>query len=380
MPSVEYKIHFNNDPATRRQLDRIGEITVEQEVDMAWEARIEFPACVDENGNWTGEDEDFMRSFSRVRIEIKNGTAPFVPLIDGPVVKSYDQRSSQPGQSSITLHVQDDSVYLNREENVELFEGSDQEIAEQILGNIEQIHTVDVESESSAESGTGSSLTPVVVQRGTAINILRFLAKRQGKHVYVLPGENPGESIGCFRSFPAQPDGLPQLVLLGSNRNFETFNSRYDAQRPSRVRASTLSITDKSITTSTSRFSDIERLGDEQPFENESDTSTHILPPRQGESVDLDQAVSSQAADLSHAFEVTGNVIGRCYTGVLRPYRVVTVIAGNTKLSGDYEIRRVTHTLTRSDYSQSFTLRRNAISGSSDRNTEEMAGIMHRRG
>jgi len=120
MPAVEFRLHFNNDPATRQQLDRIGEITIEQEVDMAWEARLEFPACVDENGNWTGEDDDFMRSFSRVRIEIKNGRAPFIPLIDGPVVKSYDQRSSQPGQSSITLHVQDDSVYLDREENVEL--------------------------------------------------------------------------------------------------------------------------------------------------------------------------------------------------------------------------------------------------------------------
>ena len=381
MPAVEFRLHFNNDPATRRQLDSIGEITIEQEVDMAWEARIEFPACVDENGNWTGEDEDFMQSFSRVRVEIKNGRAPFVPLIDGPVVKSYDQRSSQPGQSSITLHVQDDSMYLDREENVELFNNrSDWQIAEEIFENIEQIHTSDVERESSSEGGTGSSLTPEVVQRGTAMQILSLLAKRGGNHVYVLPGENAGESIGCFRPFPTQPDGLPQLVLLGPERNFETFNSRYDAQRPSRVRASTLSITDKSVTTSTSRFSDIEILGDEPPFENESDTATHILPTRQGESVDLDQAVSSEAVDSSYAFEVTGNVIGHCYPGILQPYRVVTVMAGNTKLSGNYLIRRVTHTLTRSHYSQSFTLRRNAVSGSAGSSTGDMASEMRRRG
>lgn len=379
MPAVEFRLHFNNDPATRQQLDRIGEITVEQQVDMAWEARIEFPVCVDENGNWTGEDEDFMRSFSRVRVEIKNGRSPFIPLIDGPVVESYNQKSFRPGQSSITLSVQDDSVYLNREENVELFDDmSDQAIAEHIFEDIEQIHTSDFERESSSEGG--GSFTPTVVQRGTAMQILRFLARRGGKHVYVLPGENPGESIGCFRPFPTQPDSLPQLILLGPDRNFETFNARNNAQRPSRVRASTLNITDKSVTTSTSQFSDIDILGDETPFENESDTATHILPPRQGESVDLDQAVSSEAVDSSYAFEVTGNVIGHCYTGVLQPYRVVTVMAGNTKLSGNYLIRRVTHTLTRSDYSQSFTLRRNAMSGSADRSTGEMASEMRRRG
>ena len=59
---------------------------MEQEVDKAWEARIEIPICVDENGNWTGEDEDFMRSFSRGRVEIKIGDDPFVPLVDGPIV------------------------------------------------------------------------------------------------------------------------------------------------------------------------------------------------------------------------------------------------------------------------------------------------------
>lgn len=71
MADIEYRIFFNNKPATREQLDRVEEIIVEQEVDMAWEARVKIPICVDDKGNWEGQDEDFLASFSRVRLEIK---------------------------------------------------------------------------------------------------------------------------------------------------------------------------------------------------------------------------------------------------------------------------------------------------------------------
>jgi hypothetical protein len=371
MPAIEYRMFFNNNPATRGQLDRVEEITVEQEVDMAWEARVEIPICVDDRGRWNGEDEDFMRSFSRIRVEIKIGERPFAPLIDGPIVGSDSRMSSEPGQSFITLTVRDDSVYLNREENVSRFENLlDHEIAAQIFGEFEQIASTDIED----TPASGSSLPPVVVQRGTSMQILRSLARRQGMHAYVLPGESPGESVGCFKTFTAQTDGLPPLILLGESRNIETFNSGNNAQSPSTVRASTLSVTDKTVTTRTSSFRDLELLGEEAAFESETETATRILPPHLGESLDLDQAVSAEAANAGFAFEATGTVRGHCYQGVLQPYRVVRVLGINSRLSGDYLITQVTHTLDRSNYGQSFTVRRNARSAGSGGGLEDLAG------
>ena len=372
MPQIEYRMFFNNDPATREQLDRVEEITVEQEADMAWEARIQIPICVDESGNWRDEDEDFMRSFSRVRVEIRNGEGPFVPLIDGPIVGYDSQKSSDPGESSITLNVQDDSVYLNREERVSRFENMlDHEIARQIFGEFEQIASTDIED----TPPPSSTLPPVVVQRGTAMQILRSLARRQGMHAYVLPGEGPGQSVGCFKPLPTETGELPPLILLGSERNIETFNVTNNAQRPSAVRASTLRITDKGVITSTSSSSDVELLGEEGAFEeSESEPATQILPPYQGESVDLDQAVLAEARNASYAFEATGDLRGQCYQGVLQPYGVVTVRAGNTRLSGDYLISKVTHTLARSNYSQFFSLKRNARSSVSGTALDNLGG------
>ena len=359
MSDIQYRLFFNNNPATREQLDRVEELTVEQEVDMAWEARIQIPMCVDEKGKWSREDEEFMKSFSRVRVEVRIGDNPYVPLIDGPIVGYDSQRSSEPGQSSITLRVQDDSVYLNREDSVFRFEDlADHEIVNQIFGEVEQIASTDVE-DTPAPPG---SLPAVVVQRGSKMQLLRFLARRHGMHAYVLPGESPGESIGCFKSFPTQTDGLPPLVLLGAERNMESFNPTNDAQRPARVRASTLSITDKRITTRTSIFGDLDILGDEQGFDDESETAIQILPPYQGETVDLDRAVSAEALSSSYSYEATGSLLNHCYEGVLQPYRLVTVKGANERSSGNYVITKVTHTMSRSVYSQSFSMRRNARS------------------
>ena len=113
---TEFRLFFNNEPASQEELDRVETITVEQEVGMAWQARLEMPVCLDEQGRWQGPDERLLRNTSRVRVEISVRGGPFVPLIDGPVVSLDKPMHSRPGQSSITLTVNDDSDFLNRED------------------------------------------------------------------------------------------------------------------------------------------------------------------------------------------------------------------------------------------------------------------------
>ncbi|MCP4117242.1 MAG: hypothetical protein GY737_17970 [Desulfobacteraceae bacterium] len=371
MAAIEYRLFFNNTSATREQLDRVDEIRVEQEVDMAWEARVRMAVRVDDRGKWTGEDEDFMAAFSRVRVEIRIGEGAFAALIDGPITGVDSNMNSEPGQSAVTLTVRDDSVYLDLEENVSRFENlPDHEIAAWIFGEFEQIASTDIEE----TPASGSSLPPMVVQRGTAMQIVRSLARRQGMHAYLLPGESPGRSVGCFKEFPTQTDGLPSLILLGERRNLSTFNAAHNARSPSTVRTSVLSITDKGVTARTSSFRDIDLLGEEPAFESETHTGARILPPHLGESLAPDRAASAEAACSAYAFEAVGTVRSPCYQGILQPYRVVSVVGVNGRLSGDYLITRVTHTLDRSNYGQSFTVRRNARSEGTGGGANDLAG------
>lgn len=368
--TIYYRMFFNNNPATREQLDRVEEITVEQEIDMAWEARMQIPIATDDQGNWTGEDEDFLAEFTQVRIEIQIGDSEFVPLIDGCIVESGDLMSSEPGQSMKTVIVQDDSIRLNRDDRIFRFENLlDHEIASQLFEEIEQIDTTQIEN-----TPPNSSLRPVVVQRGTAMQLLRSLARRQGMHAYVLPGEEPGQSIGCFKSFPTQTDGLPPLILLGAERNVAEFNPSNNAQHPAKVTASVLNIFDKTITQRTSDLGKLDLLGEETTFAGEGNTATQILSPGYSDAVDLDQAVTAEALRSSYSTEATGSVLNETYSAILTPYQVVSVCGANQRHSGDYLIRKVTHSLTRSVYSQSFTLQRNARSSGSSAGLANLAG------
>lgn len=370
MPDATFKLFLNNQPAADDLLERIEKIVVDQEVDMATEARIEIPVSVNETGQWADEDADFIKPFSRIRVEVAVGDSQSVALIDGPLVASESRLSSEPGESFLILVVQDDSAFLNREEKVVIFENmSDDEIALKVFQDASQIADTDIDK-TKKPSGSGSS----TVQRGTGMELLRELARRQGMHAYVIPGANPGQSIGCFKTFSNQSSNIPPLTLLGENRTLNTFSVRHDFVLPSKVSAFTLSLADKSSSESAASFSDAEKLGEEEPLLKPSDMSLQLLSPYADFSDSADSVVAGRAAVTGFAFEAKGSPNDQ-YTGVLLPYKVVDVLGVNSRLSGKYLIYRVTHTLTRSSYSQQFVALRNARSGGSAGGGAKSGGI-----
>ena len=52
MADVKYRIYLEKKPATRAQLDQIEEVTVEQAIDAAWEARLLLKIATDDEGVW----------------------------------------------------------------------------------------------------------------------------------------------------------------------------------------------------------------------------------------------------------------------------------------------------------------------------------------
>lgn len=372
MPKAEYRLFFDDSGVTTDRLNRVEQITVEQEIDLAWEARLEIPISVDAGGSWVDENEPFMKPFHRVRVEIKIGSNDFVPLIDGPIVGFDNKKSSEPGKSNLILIVRDDSAILNQRERVYRFDDLlDHEVAAQVFAEFSQIAETDIDNTTPGPR----TPSPVVVQRETAMQLLRRLAKRQGMHAYVLPGDQPGKSVGAFKSLVTETDGLPALILLGKDRNIGSFDVTCDGTKPSLASTAVLAISDKSISDATSSFGDLSLMGDEPPYENESDMAGQLLPPLHGVNVDPDQAVAAVTTDSAFTFKASGKILVDVYPDVLRPYRVVTVKAGNTPLSGDYLITAVSHSLSRAAYSQSFLLKRNARSASSSSNNNLAGSI-----
>ena len=358
MGAIEYKMWFDGNSATQDQLDKVDEIVVDQTVDRAWEARIKIPVCVNNDGKWEGEQEAWMKAFTSIRVEVNPGDGKFVPLIDGPVVGFDSARSAQPGKSVVTVIVHDDSALLNRKATVDVVQGQkDSDLAAQIFS---QAGFSNQQLEDTPQQP--DTITDAAVQRGTPMQYLRELARRnQDWHAYVLPGQPAGQSIGCFRKFPTDTDGLPDLVLLGADRNLETFNVNNRAQNPCTVEAATLSVAHDSVKTSSSSYRDATLMGDQPADGGSSNEATCQLPPGQTDRVSLDDVVKGAASNSALSLEATGSIVPFCYPAALSPYRCVLVKISDSQFSTRYVITQVTHTLTRSIYAQSFSMKGNGV-------------------
>ena len=167
MADRRFRVWFGDRAASEDELRRIEEIEVTQEMDAFWEAHLRMVLCLDANGTWLHWPGETSTPFSRVRVELDTGTGRFAPLIDGPVVSIDAALDSQPGRSTATMVVRDDSAFLNRDEDTEPpFEHrTDSEIAGELFGRFEQIRDTRIE---------GTEATPeTTTRRGTVLQFLR---------------------------------------------------------------------------------------------------------------------------------------------------------------------------------------------------------------
>ncbi|MEO7336565.1 MAG: hypothetical protein ABIV63_08290 [Caldimonas sp.] len=347
MSGLQFRIWFGERAASADELARVEEIEVTQEMDAFWEAHVRMALCLDANGSWLHWPGETATPFSRVRIEIDAGDGRFVALIDGPLAAIDGTLDAQPGRSTATLVVRDDSAFLDRDEEVEkAFEKKrDSEVAEILFKRFPQIDSTRIEATDGAPATT--------MRRGTALTFLRRLARANGRHAYVLPGDEPGKSIGCFLPDPSAAAVLPKLVMIGDARNLAEARITQDPRGPERTRARVLRVDDQSVTTFETGAQDLGLLRDVPALPADL-TPRRLLHPADNPREDPKAAVSGQARRHGYVYRLKGRVVPGCYAGVLAPYRKVRVDAGATPYSGDYLLTRVTHRITPSIYTQEF--------------------------
>jgi hypothetical protein len=377
MSCTEFKIVLGNRAARDDELDAVSEITVEQATGMSWEATIKISINVDEKGIWNITDKDFADPQFRARIEVKPKNSFFVPLIDGPIVQNNIDLKSEPGLSSMELVINDDSILLNKNQEIlQFIFKKDSEIAQQIFhDSLCQFNGHQIEQ---------TKLPPDIINfYGTRMQLLHKLAARNYMYAYVLPGEEPGNSIGCFNSH--QPLVLKNLILLGENRNIESLNVRVNLLTPSIVKDSNINPKKSDVESQdhSPDFSASERLGDNLALRNDGQVACNVIRPSQKLlhpssrfSHNTEQMAKAQAKKSGYLILATGELLETAsYPQILTPYNFITVEAGSSPHSGKYFITGVTHKITLTNYTQSFTLARNAYSDISKTVEMGMVGL-----
>jgi hypothetical protein len=360
MAGMRFRLWFGDRAASADELARVEQIEVTQEMDAFWEAHVRMALCLDANGTWQHWPGDTATPFSRVRIELDLGSGRFVPLIDGPLAGVDAGLDAQPGRSTATMVVRDDSAFLDRDEEAEAaFENrSDSDVAQTLFERFSQVIG---ETRVPATQGTPATTT----RRGTVLTFLRRLARLNGRHAYVLPAaQQGGKSIGCFLPDPGASDGasdLPPLVMIGIGRNLADAEITEDPRGPERTRSRVLRVNDQGVTTFETSAQDLGLMRD-LPATPADLTPRRLLHPADNQREDPTAAVSGQARRRGYVYHLRSRVLPGCYGAVLTPYNKVRVDAGATPYSGDYLITRVVHRITPSLYTQELEAKTDSTS------------------
>ncbi len=336
-------------------------------MDAFWEAELRLALCLDANGRWLHWPGDAAEPFSRVRIEVDNGSGRYAPLIDGPLVSIDAALDAQPGRSTATMVVRDDSAFLNRDEDTEApFEHrSDSDIAFELFSRFGQLQSLRI-----ADTDAVPEFT---TRRGSVLQFLRDLGQASDRHAYVLPGDTPGASIGCFLPDPQGPEGLPPLVLIGEGRNLANATIGEDPDGGERTRAVLLRIDDQGTTTVEASAADLGLMRD-LPARPADLTPRRLLHPADNTRADPTAATRARARRHGYVYRLSSHVIPGCYAGVLLPYQKVRVDAGATPYSGDYLITRVVHRITPSVYTQELEAKTDSVTEVSAAQVAEALG------
>jgi len=135
------------------------------------------------------------------------------------------------------------------------------------------------------------------------------------------------------------------------------------ANRAARYEGASLNMSDKTVADSTSDSSAVlPAEGEASTAARSSDVRVRRLPPGSGDYTAPNEAAEGAALNSSFTVSASGSVLPLCYGAILSPYRRLRARVSNSRYSTTYVIFKVTHTLGLSEYTQSFTLRGNAVS------------------
>ncbi|HLG14209.1 MAG TPA: hypothetical protein VJH03_06865 [Blastocatellia bacterium] len=290
---------------------------------------------------------------TRVIIGVLLGAMPQV-LIDGIIAHHQVAPSAEPGASTLSVTGKDVSVMMDLEEKNASYENqSDDVIVTQLIGAYAQYGLV-------PKTGP-TTYTPLATehtprQAETDLKFIQRMAQRNGYVFYVEPvtfNVNTAYWGPENRVTPPQP----RLTMgVGVQSNLKSLSFSQDSLAPVMTQGSFIEETSGQ----TIPIPPIPPLR-VPPFVTTPTPALRTVLMRDTANQSALQAViSALAAALKVPDSVTGSgeVDTVRYGSILRARRLVNVRGAGLSYDGLYYVSRVTHTITRGDYKQSFSISR----------------------
>jgi phage protein D len=405
MADTAYLIAFDDEAVAEEFYDDVVSLTVDENTATGTSFRLQLATTRQDDGSWTYLDDGLLALFTRVSIQIgfsggggladalgaaladsdPGGNDGLEPVFDGYITDVEVTLGSEPDSAQLEVSGLDSSVLMSLEEKVATWTNlADSDIVQQIVGGV---YGITVQADATPTVHRPNDTT--IVQRGSDLEFVRDLARRNGREFYFETDKTSGAVIAYFR----EPllDGTPQpdlAIQFGDESNLRRFTARLTGQRPLSVRIEQMDVrTNRPNRAQASRMK-LTALGAEDADALISDRLRRLVTPRDAlaqtlvlgpptsdptELSTLAQAVRDEAGWLITA---EGEINGDAYQHALRPRRLVLVKGAGTPFSGKYYVTRVVHVLAGDGtYTQTFEARRNArdLDGSEQFGADDLA-------
>jgi len=304
-----------------------------------------------------------LRPFNRVVMVVTFNVVPRV-LMDGIITDQQLSTSNEPGGSTLTLTGEDVSVMMDQEEkSVEHPSQDETVIANKIILSYAQYLMVPV------------VIPPVVidppipiertpVQQGTDLSYLTQMAERHGYVFYVTPGPAPLQNTAYWG--PPVRVGVPQRALsvnLGADTNVNSVNFQHRALAPTFYSGTIKDrLTNQDMPVET--FASLR-----PPLVSMPTWLMHYTNVRRSafraSGLNIMQAYARAQgqtdASMDEVVTASGDLDALRYGDLLQPRGLVGLRGAGFSYDGIYYVKSVTHSISREQYRQSFSLAREGV-------------------
>ncbi len=386
MADQAYQIAFAGEAASQDFYGSVVSLTVEENTSAASTLDMRLATRRKDDGSWELLDDPRFELFTKISVKAgfsggqglagalggltgSSGNDGLEPVFDGFVTSVHLSLQSDPGATFIDVHAMDSTVLMSLEEKVARWPNlSDSDIARQILLG----YGVQVQADSTSTTHQENDTT--IVQRGTDLDFVRELARRNGLEFYFETDKTSGQVTAYFRA--PQLDGAPQpdlAIQFGDGSNLRTFSARLDGLRPLNVKKIQQDVQANSTNSAQVSDTQLTKLGSQDANDliggplgslvtaQDAAAEARVLGPPTSDATEMQTLAQAVRDDAGWLIAAEGEINSQAYQAVLRSHRLVLVKGAGSAYSGKYYVTRVVHEI-RADgtYTQRFEARRNA--------------------
>jgi len=357
-----YELMFDGKAADPELYDSISLIEVEENVDLAGAMELTMTVNRDEQGDLTLVGDARLAPLVNLTLVATAEDERPHCLFDGYVLSHKLHLDAGVASSTLRVWSQDATWLMNLEEKVkEWIDLTDADVANAIFAG-HGIIPAGGNRKDDSPSHTENKHT--LMQRGSDIQFLRMLARRNGKLCRVVCDDKPGLRTGYF----ASPDltATPELTIVAVDLDAPTVDAldlEWDVARPSIVQASQALFDDPSADGVSAAVNDSGlRLLDQRGLgQFAGKPMTFLLAAPVDDAGELGQRARSVLREAGWFVRCEGETDAGRLGAVLRAGTIVRLAAAGSFHSGNYLVWSVRHSITALEHRMKFVLVRNAV-------------------